>query len=182
MAEVKGHRAPRRAAPRSCRSGVRLSDPHSLGSGCSAPATVAFLVSRVLRYCMSMDVSEVLKALADPNRLRMLNLLHEHALCVCDLKAVLQLNQSNLSRHLSRLKMAGIVKARKQSLFSYYAREELAQPYGSVVDSICEAIHGDPAWEADRVRLRQRLRLFLLLLHGDNLCRFAIQGFGLFRR
>ncbi|HTP58040.1 MAG TPA: ArsR family transcriptional regulator, partial [Spirochaetia bacterium] len=42
-----------------------------------------------------MDVSEVLKALADPNRLRILNLLHERTLCVCDLEAILELNQSN---------------------------------------------------------------------------------------
>jgi ArsR family transcriptional regulator len=107
---------------------------------------------------MIMDVSEVLKALADPNRLRILNLLQEHALCVCDLEAILELNQSNLSRHLSKLKQAGIVKARKQSLFTYYAREELSPPYGPVVDSLCEAIRVDPAWEADRARLRQRLR------------------------
>ena len=47
---------------------------------------------------MSMDVSETLKALADTNRLRILNLLHEETLCVCDLEAILELNQSNLSR------------------------------------------------------------------------------------
>ena len=71
---------------------------------------------------MIMDVSEVLKALADPNRLRILNLLHEQTLCVCDLEAILDLNQSNLSRHLSKLKQAGIVKARKKALFTYYSR------------------------------------------------------------
>ena len=107
---------------------------------------------------MRMDVSEVLKALADPNRLRILNLLYEKTLCVCDLEAILDLNQSNLSRHLSRLKQAGIVDARKKALFTYYSRKRLPDPYGSIVDSLCDAIHADPAWEADRARLAKRLR------------------------
>ena len=93
---------------------------------------------------MIMDVSDVLKALADPNRLRILNLLHERTLCVCDLEAILELNQSNLSRHLSRLRQAGVVKARKKALFTYYSREELPEPYGPIVDALCEAIHHDP--------------------------------------
>ena len=107
---------------------------------------------------MIMDVSEVLKALADPNRLRILNLLHERTLCVCDLEAILQLNQSNLSRHLSKLRQAGIVKASKKALFTYYSREALPRPYGPIVDALCEAIHTDPIWKSDRIRLTKRLR------------------------
>jgi ArsR family transcriptional regulator len=107
---------------------------------------------------MLMDVSEVLKALADPNRLRILNLLHERTLCVCDLEAILDLNQSNLSRHLSKLRQAGIVKAQKKALFAYYSCAALPPPYGPIVDELCKTIHRDPAWETDRARLRQRLR------------------------
>jgi ArsR family transcriptional regulator, arsenate/arsenite/antimonite-responsive transcriptional repressor len=106
---------------------------------------------------MIMDVSEVLKALADPNRLRILNLLHEQTLCVCDLEAILDLNQSNLSRHLSKLKQAGIVKAQKKALFTYYSRGALPDPYGRIVDDLCTAIHADPIWETDRARLTERL-------------------------
>ncbi len=105
-----------------------------------------------------MDVSEVLKALADPNRLRILNLLHEKTLCVCDLEAILELNQSNLSRHLSKLRLAGIVNAQKKALFTYYSRRELPAPYGPIVDALCAAVHADPAWESDRARLTKRLR------------------------
>jgi ArsR family transcriptional regulator, arsenate/arsenite/antimonite-responsive transcriptional repressor len=107
---------------------------------------------------MLMDVSEVLKALADTNRLRILNLLHDQTLCVCDLEAILELNQSNLSRHLSRLKQAGIVDAHKKALFTYYSRKPLPDPYGPIVDELCATIHSDPAWESDRVRLAERLR------------------------
>ncbi len=106
---------------------------------------------------MLMEVSEVLKALADPNRLRILNLLHEQTLCVCDLEAILELNQSNLSRHLSRLRQAGIVSAQKKALFTYYSRKPLPDPYGAIVEDLCDAIHADPAWETDRARLAKRL-------------------------
>jgi ArsR family transcriptional regulator, arsenate/arsenite/antimonite-responsive transcriptional repressor len=106
---------------------------------------------------MSMDIAEVLKALADPNRLRILNLLHERTLCVCDLENILDLNQSNLSRHLARLRNAGIVTAQKRALFTYYSRVPLPQPYGQVVDALCETIHSDPRWESDRQRLAERL-------------------------
>ncbi len=106
-----------------------------------------------------MEVSEVLKALADPNRLRILNLLHERTLCVCDLEAILELNQSNLSRHLARLKQAGVVSAEKKALFTYYSRKALPDPYGSIVNDLCNAIHSDPAWASDRKRLAERLRL-----------------------
>jgi ArsR family transcriptional regulator len=107
---------------------------------------------------MLMDVSEVLKALADTNRLRILNLLHERTLCVCDLEAILELNQSNLSRHLAKLKQAGLVNARKKALFTYYSRTPLPEPYGGIVEDLYSAIHRDPAWETDRARLAKRLR------------------------
>ena len=103
-----------------------------------------------------MDVTEILKALADPNRLRILDLLHERTLCVCDLEDVLELNQSNLSRHLARLKQAGIVKAQKRALFTYYSRREIPEPYGRIVDALCDAIHKDPSWASDRLRLAER--------------------------
>jgi ArsR family transcriptional regulator len=107
---------------------------------------------------MIMDVSEVLKALADPNRIRILNLLHERTLCVCDLEAILELNQSNLSRHLSKLKHAGLVKSQKKALFTYYSREAIHNQYGPIVEALCEAIHTDPAWQSDRARLAKRVR------------------------
>ena len=104
-----------------------------------------------------MDISQVLKALADPNRIRIVNLLHEQTLCVCDLESILDLNQSNLSRHLATLRNAGIVSSEKKALFTYYSRVKLPEPYGPVVDALCDTIHADPRWESDRRRLSTRL-------------------------
>ena len=69
---------------------------------------------------MSVDIVYIFKALADENRIRILNLLRRGELCGCDIESVLGVKQSNASRHLNRLKMAGIIVSRKQSQWVYY--------------------------------------------------------------
>ncbi len=66
------------------------------------------------------DLIYILKALADENRIRILNLLRNDELCVCDIEAVLGIKQSNASRHLNRLKIAGIIISDKKSQWVYY--------------------------------------------------------------
>ncbi len=67
-----------------------------------------------------MDV-EVYKALSDENRLRILNIIAERELCVCEIEEVLGISQSNASRHLNRLRQAGIISSRKEAQWTYYA-------------------------------------------------------------
>ena len=63
---------------------------------------------------------EVLKAVADPCRLRIIKLLKEGELCVCEIMAALDRRQSSTSHHLSVLKEAGLVRERKDGKWSYY--------------------------------------------------------------
>jgi ArsR family transcriptional regulator len=67
-----------------------------------------------------MDIVYIFKALADENRIRILNLLKNGELCVCDIDGVLGIKQSNASRHLNKLKMAGIIVSEKKSQWVYY--------------------------------------------------------------
>ncbi|MCC4768466.1 metalloregulator ArsR/SmtB family transcription factor [Methanosarcina sp. DH1] len=67
-----------------------------------------------------MDIVYIFKALADENRIRILNLLKNQELCVCDIEAVLGIKQSNTSRHLNKLKVAGIIVSVKKSQWVYY--------------------------------------------------------------
>ncbi|MFW6271101.1 MAG: ArsR/SmtB family transcription factor [Bacillota bacterium] len=67
-----------------------------------------------------MDVVEKIKALAHENRLRIINLLKEQSLCVCELKNILDINQSNASRHLRKLKQADIVDHKRDGQWIYY--------------------------------------------------------------
>lgn len=70
-----------------------------------------------------MKHHELFKGLADPTRLRIVALLLERELCVCDLMAVLQLPQSTVSRHMIRLKSAGLVSDRRAGKWVHYRLE-----------------------------------------------------------
>ena len=65
--------------------------------------------------------SEILKAIAQPTRLRIINLLRDGEHCVCEIFPAIGHEQSNTSRHLQMLLKAGILKQRKDGLKIYYA-------------------------------------------------------------
>jgi Predicted transcriptional regulators len=69
-------------------------------------------------------IVEILKALSEETRLRILNLLYEQELCVCDVMETLQITQAKASRHLIYMKNAGLVKDRKQAQWAYYAMKK----------------------------------------------------------
>lgn len=66
-------------------------------------------------------MTELFKALGHDNRLAILALLSDQPLCGCDLEENLNLSQSNVSRHLSILKNANIVKSYKTQQWVYFA-------------------------------------------------------------
>jgi ArsR family transcriptional regulator len=63
----------------------------------------------------------VLKALADPTRLRIVGLLRTGEICVCHIYDSLKISQPKASRHLAYLRRAGVVRAEKRGLWVYYA-------------------------------------------------------------
>lgn len=65
--------------------------------------------------------AKVLKALAHPARLRIVDELAEHdEVCVCDLTEVIGTDMSTVSRHLAQLKNAGIVESEKHGQMVFY--------------------------------------------------------------
>ena len=62
-----------------------------------------------------------LKALSYETRLRIVNLLYEKELCVCDIMEALKITQTKASRHLNYLKNAGLVSDRKHAQWVYYS-------------------------------------------------------------
>jgi len=67
-----------------------------------------------------VEIVQLFKALGDETRIRMLNLLRNGKLCVCDIEEVLGIQQSNASRHLNKLKGAGLIVSDKKSQWVYY--------------------------------------------------------------
>src|SRR5450759_3013288 len=81
--------------------------------GCCAP------VAKPLEEARAASLSGLLKAIADPARVQMLK--HASApVCVCDFTAVLDLEQPTVSHHLARLRRAGLVRAERQGIWSFY--------------------------------------------------------------
>jgi ArsR family transcriptional regulator len=66
----------------------------------------------------------IFKALADETRLRIVLLLLDGELCVCEIIAALALPQSTVSRHLAYLKRTGWVRDRRQGVWMYYSLDE----------------------------------------------------------
>lgn len=65
-------------------------------------------------------MTELFKALGDENRLRLLNVLDQKALCVCEIEVLLGMSQSNASRHLSKLRVAGMLSSEKDAQWVHY--------------------------------------------------------------
>jgi DNA-binding transcriptional ArsR family regulator len=68
------------------------------------------------RKSASLLKAEILAALAHPNRIRIVEYLKRDVRCNCELAQALQLEQSNLSRHLKQLVQAGILVSWKEGL------------------------------------------------------------------
>jgi DNA-binding transcriptional ArsR family regulator len=70
-----------------------------------------------------LAVAELAKGLADPSRVRLLNILVDApkgGLCVMDLVPLLELSQPTVSHHLKRLRERGLVKREKVGVHAYY--------------------------------------------------------------
>jgi ArsR family transcriptional regulator len=67
-------------------------------------------------------MAAIAKALGDPVRLQIIDVLRKHAgkVCVCELVPLFDLSQPTVSHHLKKLRDAGIVRSERQGLWAYY--------------------------------------------------------------
>lgn len=75
-------------------------------------------MSRIPDKALPLD--KLLRALADPTRLRLLNLMSEQEICVCYFTEVIGASQPKISRHLAYLRRAGIAAARRDGKWMQY--------------------------------------------------------------
>jgi ArsR family transcriptional regulator len=70
----------------------------------------------------ALRMADVSKALGDPIRLQLVDVLRRHAgkVCVCELVPLFDVSQPTLSHHLKKLRDAGIVDSERQGLWAYY--------------------------------------------------------------
>jgi len=96
------------------------------------------------------------KTLSDPTRLRLLNLLAEGELCVCDLHGTLGLDQPKVSRHLARLRSAGLVEVERNGKWMHYRLARHGDPLvRSVLAGLRSWMRQHPRLNSERGRLEK---------------------------
>ncbi|MFA9423867.1 MAG: ArsR/SmtB family transcription factor [Sedimentibacter sp.] len=93
---------------------------------------------------------EILKALADETRLRILSQILKGEMCVCEIEGCLELSQSNASRHLTVLKKAGILESNKTAQWTYYKISDVfINENKELYDYLIEKIREMPCYQSD---------------------------------
>lgn len=103
------------------------------------------------------ELSTIFKALSDATRLRIVKLLENGELCVCDIVAALDMVQPKVSFHLGTLKEAGLIKDRKQGKWIHYSLNEADLFKRMLMVSVCEKADSSLIAE-DRRRLARFLK------------------------
>lgn len=98
-----------------------------------------------------LDIVTICKALGDPTRLKILDLLKtrgrsccdliskdERGLCACDVEAAVGLSQAAVSHHMGLLKRAGLITAQKRGRWMFYSRNEAA--IAGLADALARAV------------------------------------------
>lgn len=79
---------------------------------------------RLLPDELMARIAEFFRVFGDPTRIRILQVLFESEMCVCDIAYLLNMSQSAISHQLRVLKQAGIVKYRKEGRVVYYSLDD----------------------------------------------------------
>ncbi len=90
--------------------------------------------------------TKVMKALSDPNRVKIIKLLQQKSMCVCELQAALQIAQPGVSKNLKILEEADLVDYQKDGLWvNYYLTDGKNSPYAaSVLGNLKHWLEDDP--------------------------------------
>ncbi len=128
-----------RNAPVSTGSATSLSVLNRQASIGSTTVSTAPKFAPTLTEDDAVGQARLLKALADPTRLRILSLLsrHEGEVCVFEIVESFTLEQPTISHHLRILRDAGLVDCRKKGLWAYYyVRREALSRAGEVINGL----------------------------------------------
>lgn len=102
----------------------------------------------------SFSLDLLFRALADPTRLRLLNLIADREICVCYFVEILRTSQPKISRHLAYLRNAGIVAARREGKWMHYRLTiPKDQAAASILGETLKHLREKPEMKRDVLRL-----------------------------
>lgn len=107
------------------------------------------------------DFMRITKALADPNRVRVLLALRGGELCVCQISELLGLAPSTISKHLSLLYHAGLIESRKDERWVFYRLPAKDAPVviREAIDWVTKSLGQSPEADEDRKKLKSILKI-----------------------
>jgi ArsR family transcriptional regulator, arsenate/arsenite/antimonite-responsive transcriptional repressor len=106
------------------------------------------------RLSKSFDLARLFAALADPTRLRLLNLINGREVCVCYFVEILKQGQPKISRHLAYLRNAGIVSARREGKWMHYSIERPKDvKAAAILDATLNSFEANLEMQTDLIRL-----------------------------
>jgi len=104
----------------------------------------------------SASLAALFAALADPTRLRLLNLIGGREVCVCFFVEILRLGQPKISRHLAYLRKAGLVEARRDGKWMHYRAVPPADATAAkILATVLASLGSDKQMQADLVMLER---------------------------
>jgi ArsR family transcriptional regulator len=102
------------------------------------------------------SLDRLFRALGDPTRLRLINLMAEQEICVCYFTEVIGAPQPKISRHLAYLRKVGIVAARREGKWMHYRLTMPSHPsVASILKPVLDALRQDKVLQRDRQRLNR---------------------------
>jgi ArsR family transcriptional regulator len=107
-----------------------------------------------------ISLLRVLKAISDESRLRILNLIvAADEICVCDIERTLGFSQTKVSRHLTILKAADLVRDRRQGLWTLYTYVGNNEPsHRMILKGVMENFASQSVFQEDVANLRQAVK------------------------
>jgi len=108
---------------------------------------------------------KVMKALSDPNRVKILKMLQHKPMCVCELQAALEIAQPTVSKHLKSLEHAGLVGFSKDGQWvNYHLTDGRTSPYAaSLLGNLKHWIQDDPEIQLIVEKLQS--------IHREEICK-----------
>lgn len=122
------------------------------------------------------DLLNIFSTLSDKTRLRILLLLLNNELCVCEIFAALDMSQPRVSRQLAILKQSKIIKDRREGKWIYYRIDEndYTRYLMSIIPHLPDWLKNDPEYNTDKAKL-QKISAMKTQLAG---CECVLSGGG----
>jgi ArsR family transcriptional regulator len=122
-----------------------------------------------------MEASDIYKCIADPQRLRIINLLNEGPLCVCHLQEILDATQVKMSKQLASMKQLGLIQSQREGTWMIYS---LIQPINGLIQANLDHLLGASCAECNQLQqdLITRQKIVDALAKSDSDCPKSVCG------